>query len=499
MPTLNSLDYALLCWGLYLIFRLIQRRRKFFPLPPGPRGYPLIGNLLDIPSSYEWLAWTKMGEKWGDLMSLSVFGNTIIIINSHSLAVKMLNEKNDIYSDRPHVPMIIDVCKLGNSLGSLPNGRRLRAYRKLFQNGLGTSAGIKTFYPQEEQLAKLFIMRLIKSPENLVDHCFHHSGAIILRVAYGYDVKEAEDPMIGISTQAMDNFSKASVRGGFLVNYIPLLLKVPDWFPGTGWKKTGREWAESLAAMEEVPFYFVKKQWMDGQAQDCFVTRWLAKDLSPQEEKYLRHASGSMFGGGTETTAIAIHAFVLMMCIHPSVQKLLQKEIDDVVGQDRLPTFSDREKLPFLQATLKEVKRFHTVVPTGLAHCTSMDDVHGGMFIPKGAIVVPNVWKMAHDQAVYKDPMAFDPTRFLGDRCEQDPDEYIFGFGRRLCPGRLLADTSIYITIAMILFTFDISPSGPENKPQAYENLPGTISRVQPFECKITPRREVHKLKALLK
>ncbi|THV00168.1 cytochrome P450 [Dendrothele bispora CBS 962.96] len=470
MPTLNFLDYALLCWGLYLIFRLFLRHRKFFPLPPGPRGHPLIGNLLDIPSSYEWLAWTKMGEKWGDLISLSTFGNTIIIINSHSLAVKMLNEKNDIYSDRPYVPMLNDVCKVGDIMGCLPNGRRLKAYRKLFQNGLGTSAGIRTFYPQEEELAKIFIMRLVNSPENLVDHCFHHSGAIILRIVYGYDVQESNDPMIDISTQAMEDLSKASAQGRFLVNYIPFLLK--------GGKKTGKEWAKSMAAMQEVPFHFVEKQLMNGQAKDCFVTRWLAKDLSPEEEKYLRHASGSMFG----------------------VQKLLQKEIDDAVGQGRLPSFSDKEKLPFLEATLKEVKRFHTIVPTGIAHCTSMDDIHDRMFIPKGAIVIPNIWRMAHDPDVYKDPTTFDPTRFLGERREQDPNEYIFGFGRRICPGRLLADASIYIAIAMILFAFDISPGGPENKPPVYEILPtGTISHVQPFECKITPRKEIHKLKALLK
>ncbi|THU77142.1 cytochrome P450 [Dendrothele bispora CBS 962.96] len=498
------LDYALLSLGLYLVFRLFQRRRTSgFPLPTGPRGYPLIGNLLDIPTSYEWLTWTRLGEKWGDLISLSVFGHTIIIINSHSLAVEMLNEKNDIYSDRPHIPMVHDVCEMGDAMGCLQNGKRLRAYRKLFQNGLGTSAGIRTFHPQEESLTKLFISKLLESPENLIDHCFRHSGAIILRIAYGYNAQETNDPMIDISTQAMDHFSKASTQGEFLVNQIPLLMKIPDWFPGTGWKRTGREWAKTRRDMEEIPFSFVKEQLVNGQAEDCFVTRWLAKDLSHQEEKELRHAAGSMFGGGSETTAIAIHAFVLMMCIHPSIQNSLQKEIDDTIGQDRLPSFSDRDRLPYLEATLKEVKRFHTIAPNAIPHCTSTDDVQNGMFIPKGAIVLPNVWKMAHDPTVYKDPMAFNPSRFLGDRPEKDPNEYIFGFGRRSGKSRLLADASIYITTAMILFTFDITPrdnfeSGDVLVPPVYKNLSGLISRLQPFECSITPRKEIEKLRALL-
>ncbi|THU85082.1 cytochrome P450 [Dendrothele bispora CBS 962.96] len=472
MISLRLLDYVLISWGIYLIFRLSQRRDRF-PLPPGPRGYPLIGNLLDLPSSHEWLTWAKLGEKWGDLLSLTVFGTTIIVINSYAHATKMLNEKSEIYSERPRVPMASEVCELGNAMGLLPNDRRLRSYRRLFQSGLGTNASIKNFYPQEEHLAKLFIRKLIKTPENLLDHCFHHSGAIVLRIAYGYNVKESNDPMIDISMQAMDHFSKATSQSEFLVNQAPFLMKVPDWFPGTGWKAIGKQWAKTLRAMEEAPFDFVKKQLMNGQAEDCFVTGWLGKDLSPQEKKDLKHAAGSMFAGGAETTAITVHAFVLMMCSYPEIQKSLQREIDDTIGQDRLPNFSDQDHLPTLNATLKEVKRFHTVVPTGLPHCTLVDDVHDGMFIPGGAVILPNAWKMAHDPSVYKDPMAFDPTRFLGPRCEQNPNDYIFGFGRRLCPGRLLADASIFITTAMILFAFDISPSNGE--PPAYGNLSGLI------------------------
>ncbi|KAF5358651.1 hypothetical protein D9758_007693 [Tetrapyrgos nigripes] len=495
--SLTLLDYLLLLWGLYLIVRLIQRQStQRFPLTPGPRGYPLIGNLLDIPHSYEWLTWAKLGEVWGDLFSLSVFGNTIVVVNSYTRAVKMLNEKNHIYSERPYVPMASVTCEFGETMGLLPNDRRLKAYRKMFHDGLGTNAGIKTFFPQEEDLAKSFIGKLMEGSEDLNDLCFHHSGAIILRIAYGYDVKASNDPMISISTLAMEHFSEATAQGGFLVNTIPFLLKVPEWFPGTGWKAVGKIWAKDFRAMEDVPFAFAKDRIAQSQGKDSFVGRWLSKSLSAREEKDLKHAAGAMFGAGSETTAITIYTFILMMSIHQDIQKDIQKEIDSAIGSDRLPTCEDKRDLPYLEAVLKEVKRFHTSVPCSLPHCTLEDDVHDGMFIPKGSIIIPNAWKMAHDPAVYKDPMTFDPTRFLEGRKEQDPSEYIFGFGRRICPGRLLADASIFITTAMIISAFEISPIPGE--PPVYENLPGLISRVRPFKCRITARKDISKLRALV-
>ncbi|KAF5358609.1 hypothetical protein D9758_007690 [Tetrapyrgos nigripes] len=521
--------------GICVTVWLIQRRNRI-PLPPGPRGYPLIGNLLDIPTSYEWLTWSNLGEKWGkyrlkvasghaqlnsadvvlvgDLCSLSVLGNTIIVINSYSQAVKMLNEKSEIYSERPYVPMATVTSGFGDMMGLLPNDRRLWAYRKMFHDGFGTNAGIRTFYPQQEYLSNLFIKKLLKGSGDLLDHCFHHSGASILRIAYGYEVEESNDPMIAMSTLAVDNFSQATAPGRFLVNTIPLLLKAPDWCPGTAWKATGKKWAKDYRDMEDLPFKFTKLRHMQGRADDCFVVRWLGQSLSPQEEKELKHAAASMFAGGAETTTITIYAFILMMCLYQDVQKRVQHEIDDVIGLNRLPTCEDRNRLPYLRAVLKEVNRFHTLAPCSVPHSTSADDIQDGKFIPKGSIVFPNIWKMAHDPSTYKDPMVFDPTRFLGDSQEQDPNEYIFGFGRRsidpfaqkcnlidivvyrVCPGRLLADVSLFITAAMMLFAFDISPLPGE--PPVYESLPGIISRVRPFKCRITPRKDIVGLTALM-
>lgn len=100
--------------------------------------------------------------------------------------------------------------------------------------------------------------------------------------------------------------------------------------------------------------------------------------------------------------------------------------------------------------------------------------------MPKGAVVVGNSWALLHDEKVYPDPETFNPERFLKDG-KMNPDvrsaEAAYGFGRRcvfntrpandvddkfvsrICPGRHLANDSIFITIASVVATFDISKS----------------------------------------
>jgi cytochrome P450 len=147
-------------------------------------------------------------------------------------------------------------------------------------------------------------------------------------------------------------------------------------------------------------------------------------------------------------------SFLLAMTMYPEVQKKIQDEIDANVGTDRLPTFADRDSLPYLATTLKEVIRWGPTTPLGAPHCVEQDDVHNGYFIPKGSIIMANIWYVnarvracvrtllttlrnrhfMHDPDVYKDPMNFNPDRLIaqpGKPAEPDPFDFAFGYGRR--------------------------------------------------------------------
>lgn len=142
---------------------------------------------------------------------------------------------------------------------------------------------------------------------------------------------------------------------------------------------------------------------------------------------------------------------------------------------------------------MKEVFRWSVVAPTGIPHCVTEDDIHDGYYIPKGSLIVPNIWFMLNDPRRYANPSQFNPGRFLakdGKEPETDPRTICFGFGRRTCPGALLAGASIWISAAMSLAVFDISTvieNGVEITPEL-DPSSGSVSHPKPFKCSIKPR-----------
>jgi cytochrome P450 len=92
-------------------------------------------------------------------------------------------------------------------------------------------------------------------------------------------------------------------------------------------------------------------------------------------------------------TAAALASFFLAMATHPLVMKRAQQEIDTIAkAQNRLPTISDRSQLPYINALIKELYRWGVVAPLVIPHCSVEDDNHNGYLIPKGTIIIPNVW-----------------------------------------------------------------------------------------------------------
>jgi len=143
--------------------------------------------------------------------------------------------------------------------------------------------------------------------------------------------------------------------------------------------------------MLEWPHNYVKQQLAAGTASKSFTSTLLdRKQLSAEDEFDIKWSALSLYGGGADTTVSAIYSFFLAITLHPEVAKKAQEEIDAVVGNDRLPTFDDREHLPYIDAVSKEVFRWNSVIPTAVPHRVIQDDIHEGFFIPKGSVVIPN-------------------------------------------------------------------------------------------------------------
>jgi len=123
------------------------------------------------------------------------------------------------------------------------------------------------------------------------------------------------------------------------------------------------------------------------------------------------------------------------MALNPEVVEKAQEELDRVVGKDRLPEYSDREDLPYIDAVVKEVLRWNPPTPIAFPVKTTQDDVYRGYFIPAGATVIGNIWAVFRDPNIYPDPEAFNPGRFLKDGKIDplvfNPEDRVFGSGRR--------------------------------------------------------------------
>ena len=121
----------------------------------------------------------------------------------------------------------------------------------------------------------------------------------------------------------------------------------------------------------------------------------------------------ALFGAGTETSSTSLLWAVLYMMIHPEVQDRIQEEIDSVVGRNRLPKLADKPELPYTWATILEIQRMATILPLGFVHSSGVDTTLGDYSIPKGSMVISNLWAIHHNPEIWQNPEEFNPGRFL--------------------------------------------------------------------------------------
>jgi cytochrome P450 len=189
---------------------------------------------------------------------------------------------------------------------------------------------------------------------------------------------------------------------------------------------------------------------------------------------------------GAETTATTLSWWMLAMIAFPEVQRRAQAEIDAVVGRDHLPTFADTPRLPYVRAIIREVLRWNPSIPLGAPHVAAEEDWYEGMYIPKGTICISNLWHCNRDRDVFgEDADEFRPERHLDDNGELLPGPFetnhaghvAFGFGRRICVGKDLANESLFINTVRILWAAKLEPGRDENGkevPLDVESVVGT-------------------------
>ncbi|GKU12184.1 cytochrome p450 oxidoreductase [Fusarium langsethiae] len=491
-----SAVFILLGFAIAILYIRTKPRKN---VPPGPKPLPILGNIRDMPdgSTPEYQHWIKFKDLYGSISHVSILGQSLIILHDRDAANAILEKTSTKTSGRPQFIFGNEMCGYNQILSFKPYGKLLKQHRKLVHQQLGTKTAASRFRDIQDVESRRLLLRILENPEKLLTHIKTEASAIILKMTYGYSLEpEKPDPLALLIEQMMANFSLAFIPMSWPVDVLPFLRYLPEPLPGMSFKRIARDWNANMRMVVDVPYNFVKRQIAKQSNRPSYVSSLIKQhdgDLDEETDTAIKQTAAVMYAGGADTTVSSIRGFVLAMLLFPDVQRKAQQEIDSVVGTERLPQFEDRDNLPYVDALVKEALRWIPVIPMGVVHSADEDIHYKDFVIPKGASFLPATWWFLHDPAIYSDPSSFNPDRYLEPRNEPHPNFASFGFGRRVCPGRFLADESLFISISRLLAVFEIKKAvdgrGNEIEPQI-SVTPGIISHIRDFPYAIKPRSE---------
>ena len=534
--------------GAVLIGRLISLliRRSPHPLPPGPKPAPLIGNIHRLPKSLQWLHLYHWSKKYGPVMHLSMGGQPLIILSTHQAAHDLLNRRSARYSDRPRMVMAGELVTKNMHMLIRPYDERYKLHQRM-EAPLLNLRSASSYRPLQDIESKQLLFDVLREYDEFgekgVD--FHHHferamASTIYCLNYGYRLKTGYEKELMDGKRVQAEFARTGQVGAYLVDSFPSLNYLPKFL--APWKKEGEELYELERqlhvgnldkGLNNRGWNFSKHMKQSPEGQDM-PTEELAFDL------------GILADAGLDTSTVALDWFIVAWITSGSswVAKA-QQLLDEVVGRDRLPTFEDRPKLAYIDAvgeffspfllsiflffpisnlqssanqpllTASETLRWRPVVVGGVPHFTKTEDNYMGYHIPANSIVLPNAFAITRDESVFGEEVdAFVPERWLDEEAaaaaaaarEQSIDacgfnvtalkdlpHTGFGFGRRICTGRIIARNQLFIQMARMLWAFDVEAgitesTGERHKVDDMACTEGFVTVPKPFRAVMRPR-----------
>lgn len=472
-------------WCIYHIHQRFWKQRSRLPLPPGPPKLPLIGNLHQAPDKWPWRTYQEWTRKYGPIFSLQYGKDTLIILGSHQTARDLLDKRSNIYSSRPRCVMAGECATKGLSTLLMPYGQQWRNHQRLQASYLNVR--ISQHYRGLQDVESRQLIHELLSTTDFADRYHRYSSSLVFALAYGKRMLRGDEQEVRDVDQIMENFLQAGRVGTWIVDAIPVLNYLPMWL--APWRRVGEAFYQFESRMNQ---YNLRV------AQQTKAWNWSKQVLEMKEGKEmstleLSYDVGIIYEAGSDTTTMALEIFTLAAVLYPDVMREAQEELDRVVGSERMPSFDDRGTLPYIEAIVKEVLRWRPVSAGGIPHAVTKEDEYMGYRIPEGAIVIGNHWAIHLDDDTYENAMEFRPRRWI-----ENPDLplHAFGFGRRVCTGQHIAQNSLFINIARLLWAYYIERGhGQDGHPADIDPLAfsqGFNSRPLPFPASFVVRSSQH-------
>ena len=420
-------------------------------LPPGPRGLPVFGSLLELRHDTH-QAIDRLARRYGDICLLR-FGNVPTVIVSHPDILQDAFGRPEL-ADR-WVSEIMDILSSQRDLVLAPYGDRWRQMQRFANRELLSARNLDNVRERhiegivnglvEEMVAMAEAGELVSPPVMVA----RSNSEMMFRAVFGRDEDGAGDfaQLRGALLEHV-NWVFANATATNLADYIPWMR----FLPSNALKEAVRQSEIGTAIMDSLVEGARNRSGLDLSAPTCLVEVMLAEEEKGEiESDMINDLCMDLLIAGTDTSAQTVNWTLLLLANRPEIQARVHEELDRVIGPDALPTVDDRTRLPYTFACLAESMRYRTIGPLAVPHQATRDTEVGGYLVPAGAQVLGNIYSIHHDPRFWDSPDEFIPERFL-PQSDGSPAAALtgnafipFGTGHRRCPGRRFAETAVWL------------------------------------------------------
>ncbi|KAI0866598.1 putative cytochrome P450 [Xylaria cubensis] len=493
----------LICVSIIVVFwRLSRIGRRPKDCPLGPPTIPLLGNIHLIPKHDVHLQFQKWAQEYGPVCSVMLGSKVLILLSSDNAIKEILDKRSSVSSDRMDLYMGQTLASGGLRVLMMRYGPTWRMIRRTLHRLLNIHAAC-SFEPYQVLEAQQMMYDILTEPARFTEHIRRYANSITTATTFGYRVITCEDPYFQEFFKVFGEFVLIAQTGvALILDYLPALRLLPSWVLPL--KRRAKTHHKREKALYRYHWDKAKESILSSKSNPSFSV-----GLVDEQRKYgfgddfASYITGTLLEAGSDTTSNTLNGFICAMLLFPDVQRRAQDELDQVVGSSRSPSPEDEGQLQYVRGCVKESLRWMpTTILGAIPHALTQDEYYMGFRLPKGAGLLNNVYTIHGDAARYPDPRRFDPQRYKDDNqsffdAATNPDvskrdHFSFGAGRRICPGIHVAERSLFLAIAKLLWAFEfrcpVDDEGNKLAPDPTKVTQGFVCGPVPFEAVITPR-----------